>query len=146
MKVNKDESLPNFLGVDYGESNIGLAIGNNGIVIPLKIVSTKTAQDAMFEINKVVIENRVGNIIVGLPLTSDNKETRESVIVRRFANTLKTITKRPVIFQNEFGTSKRALEEALDLDVPKKKRATNDHLAAALILKMFFEENEETHN
>lgn len=146
MKVNKDESLPNFLGVDYGESNIGLAIGNNGIVTPLKIVPTKTAQDAMFEINKVVIENRVGNIIVGLPLTSDNKETRESVIVRRFANTLKTITKRPVIFQNEFGTSKRALEEALDLDVPKKKRATNDHLAAALILKMFFEENEETHN
>lgn len=146
MKVNKDESLPNFLGVDYGESNIGLAIGNNGIVTPLKIVPTKTGQDAMFEINKVVIENRVGNIIVGLPLTSDNKETRESVIVRRFANTLKTITKRPVIFQNEFGTSKRALEEALDLDVPKKKRATNDHLAAALILKMFFEENEETHN
>lgn len=146
MKVNKDESLPNFLGVDYGESNIGLAIGNNGIVTPLKIVPTKTAQDAMFEINKVVIENRVGNIIVGLPLTSDNKETRESIVVRRFANTLKTITKRPVIFQNEFGTSKRALEEALDLDVPKKKRATNDHLAAALILKMFFEENEETHN
>lgn len=143
MKINKNASLPNFLGIDFGESNIGLAIGNNGLTTPLKTISNKTTRDALFEINKVVIENKIGNIVMGIPLTADDKETKESLLVRRFANNLKTVTKRPVIFQNEFGTSKRSLEEAISLDVPKKKRATNDHLAAALILKTFFEENEE---
>ncbi len=144
MKIDKNTELPNYLGVDFGETNIGLAIGNNGLTAPLKIISNKTARDALFEINKVVIENKIGNIVIGIPLTADNKETKESLLVRRFANNLKTVTKRPVIFQNEFGTSKRSLEEAISLDVPKKRRATNDHLAASLILKTFFDENSDT--
>lgn len=144
MTLNKNLELPNFLGIDFGETNIGLAIGNNGLTSPLKIISNKTTKDALYEINKVVIENKIGNIVIGLPLTADDKETKESQIVRRFANNLKTVTKRPVIFQNEFGSSMRSLEEAISLDVPKKKRATNDHLAASLILKMFFDENLET--
>jgi putative Holliday junction resolvase len=141
MKTNKDTALPRFLGIDYGERNIGLALGYNGLVMPLRTVSNKTERDALFEINKVIVENKVGNIVIGIPLTADNKETKESAIVRRFANNLKTITKRPVIFQNEFGTSKKSLEEAISLDVPQKRRHTNDHLAATLILKTFFEEN-----
>jgi putative holliday junction resolvase len=144
VKIDKNTELPNYLGVDFGETNIGLAIGNNGLTAPLKIISNKTARDALFEINKVVIENKIGNIVIGIPLTADNKETKESLLVRRFANNLKTVTKRPVIFQNEFGTSKRSLEEAISLDVPKKRRATNDHLAASLILKTFFDENSDT--
>lgn len=144
MKVTKNTTLPNYLGIDFGETNIGLAIGNNGLTAPLKIISNKTMRDALFEINKVVIENKIGNIVIGIPLTADDKETKESLIVRRFANNLKTVTKRPVIFQNEFGTSKRSLEEAISLDVPKKRRSSNDHLAASLILKTFFEENLET--
>jgi RNase H-fold protein (predicted Holliday junction resolvase) len=46
-----------------------------------------------------------------------------------------------VFLQNEFGTSKEALKEAVDLDIPKKKRKSNDSLAAALILKMYFDEH-----
>jgi len=141
MKTNKDTSLPRFLGIDYGERNIGLALGHNNLTMPIKTVSNKTDRDAIFEINKVIIENKVGNIVIGIPLTAEGKETKESLVVRRFAKNLKTIIKRPVIFQNEFGTSKNALKEAISLDVSQKKRRANDHLAATLILKTFFEEN-----
>lgn len=141
MKTNKDTSLPRFLGIDYGERNIGIALGDNGLAMPLKTVSNKTDRDAIFEINKVIIENKVGNIVIGVPLTAEGKETKESLIIRRFAKNLKTISKRPVIFQNEFGTSKNALKEAISLDVSQKKRRANDHLAATLILKKFFDEN-----
>ena len=113
MKTNKDTALPRFLGIDYGERNIGLALGYNGLVMPLRTVSNKTERDALFEINKVIVENKVGNIVIGIPLTADNKETKESAIVRRFGNNLKTITKRPVIFQNEFGTSKTLKKQYL---------------------------------
>lgn len=140
MKRKKTESLPNELGIDYGEANIGLAIGNNGIVSPLKTINAKNEGVALYEINKVVVENKIGTLIVGVPLSPENKETKESIKIRRFAKILKITTKRPVVFQNEFGSSKIALEEAINQGISKKKRRSNDHLAAALILKSYYNE------
>jgi putative Holliday junction resolvase len=142
MKKSKDKNLPNDLGIDYGETNIGLALGNNGLVSPLKIVSNKNPDTAINEISKIIIENKIGTLIVGIPLSPDGKETKESLKIRSFAKSLRIATKRPVIFQNERDTSKKALEKAIDLNVSKKKRRTNDHLAAALILKMYYNEAE----
>lgn len=141
MKKNSDINLPNELGVDYGEMNVGLALGNNGVVSPLKIISNKNSNSALYDINRIVVENKIGTIILGLPLMPDGKETSESLKIRKFAKQLKIVTKRPVIFQNESDTSKQALKEAIDLEIPKKRRGTNDHLAAALILKRYYEEN-----
>ena len=76
MKTNKDTALPRFLGIDYGERNIGLALGYNGLVMPLRTVSNKTERDALFEINKVIVENKVGNIVIGIPLTADKGNHR----------------------------------------------------------------------
>ena len=129
-----------FLGIDFGKTNIGLAIGRNGLVTPLEIIPGKNIENSLNQISRTIIENKVTKIVVGLPLTADGKDTTESLEIRRFAKLLKVTTKRAVEFQNEYGTSKAALEEAIDLDTPKNKRGTNDHLAAALILKMYFNE------
>lgn len=134
-----------FLGVDFGESNIGVALGRNDIVVPLEIIPSKNIQNAITQINRFVIENKVDKFVVGLPLTSDGKETKESLEVRKFARLLKAMTKRPADFQNEYGTSKQALEAAIELGTPENKRKTNDHLSAALILKLYFSENSETY-
>ena len=129
-----------FLGVDFGKTNIGLAIGRDGLVDPLEIIPGKNIENSINQINRTIIENKVDRIVVGLPLTADGKDTPESLEIRRFAKQLKVMTKRPVDFQNEYGTSKAALEEAINFDVPQNRRKTNDHLAAALILKMYFDE------
>jgi putative Holliday junction resolvase len=144
MKKNTNESLLAYeLGMDYGESNIGVALGNNGLVTPLKIISNKNQDTALYEIGKIVVDNKVGKIVLGLPLSPDGKETKQSLKIRKFAKILKTATKRPVVFQNERDTSLDALEEAISLDISKKKRRTNDHLAAALILKRYYNELKE---
>lgn len=143
MKETDYSSLPHTLGIDYGETNIGLALGFNGTVSPLKILPAKNLNQALYEINRIVIENKIGTLVLGIPLSAEGKETKESLVVRRFAKTLKVVTKRPVIFQNEFGTSRIALSEAINLDIPKRKRSSNDHLAAALILKMYYNDTEE---
>ncbi|MBW6441721.1 Holliday junction resolvase RuvX [Patescibacteria group bacterium] len=142
MSPAKTQELSNTLGIDFGETNIGLALGNNGLVNPLKIIRAKDINGAMYEINRIVVENKIKNLVIGIPLSSEGKETKESLKIRKFAKTLKTVTKRPVVFQNEFGTSKNALREAIDLDTSKKKRRSNDHLAAALILKMYYNDLE----
>lgn len=143
MKDPKENLSINILGVDYGETNIGLALGNNGVVAPLKVIPGNDLNSAAYAINKIIVENNIKTIVLGIPLTAENKETRKSIIVRRFAKLLKTVTKRPVVFQNEYGSSIEALNEALTINISRKKRKSNDHLAAALILKMYYSEFEK---
>jgi len=141
MPKNFDFEKDALLGIDFGKTNTGLALGRNGLVVPLEIISGKNIERAINQINRQVIENKVVKIIVGLPLSFDNKETVQSMEVRKFAKQLKILTKKPVEFQNEYASSREALEEAVDLDIPSKKRKTNDHLAAALILDSYYKEN-----
>ncbi len=141
MTKKFDLTSVTLLGIDYGKSHIGLALGRNGLTTPLEIISAKDINNVFNKINKVIVENKVDLIIVGLPLTLDEKDTPESLDARKFIKLLKVGTKRPVDIQNEYGSSIQALEEAVDLGVPEKRRRTNDHLAAAYILRLYYSKN-----
>nr|MBP7928066.1 Holliday junction resolvase RuvX [Patescibacteria group bacterium] len=111
-----------YLGIDYGERNIGLAFGTNKLPSPLQIIDGKNPNTAINEIARIVIENKVTNIIVGLPLTQDEKETTQSLKVRRFIKLLKIRVKRPVTFVNEAYTSEESQEEMIELHISQKRR------------------------
>jgi putative Holliday junction resolvase len=127
-----------YIGIDYGESNVGVALGKNELVHPLEIVSGKNPQYAAQQIAKIGIQNKVDVFVIGLPLTHDGKETVQSKKVRQFANLLKAISKKPVEYQEESDSSKEAIETAIELDIPQKSRRLKDHIAAGIILKRYF--------
>jgi len=126
------------LGVDYGNANIGLAFGINNLVSPLKVVDGANQPQAISEIARYVIENKVDRVIMGLPLNESGKETMQSREVRKFGKLLKIRVKRPVTYVNEFRTSKESVTEAINLGVAKKRRQIVDHLSAALIIKEYY--------
>lgn len=130
-----------YLGIDYGSRNIGLAFGRGGIVHPMKVISGKNAASATADIVRIVLENEVDKIVIGLPLTVDEKETAQSIETRRFAKILKIKLKKPVEFVNEYNTSDDATRAMLSLGFPKGKREVHDHFSAALILKNYFDLN-----
>jgi putative Holliday junction resolvase len=132
------------LGIDYGSSKIGLALGRGGVVAPLRIISGKNAETAIYEISRLALENKVFKIVVGLPITATGKETNQTREVRKFADLLKALSKVPVVFQNEFGSTVGAFEEAFEKGYSQKGRRLEDHLAAALILKNYYEDNTTT--
>jgi len=132
------------LGIDYGSSKIGLAIGRGGVVAPLRIISGKNAETAIHEIGRLALENKASKIVVGLPITATGKETNQTREVRKFADLLKVLSKVPVVFQNEFGSTTGAFEEAFEKGYSQKGRRLEDHLAAALILKNYYEDNTTT--
>lgn len=134
----KDELL---LGIDYGETNIGLAFGRNGLASPLSIIPAKNEDEALREIARFAIENKVTKIIMGIPLTADGKETAESLKVRRFSKLLKIYLKKPLELVNEHSTSIEALDEAIDIGMSQKGRRKVDNLSAALILTRYFEKS-----
>ncbi len=127
------------MGIDYGEKNIGLAFGINNLVSPLRIISGKNDETAINEIARLALENKVKRLVIGIPLTYENKETIQAIKIRRFAKLLKIKLKIPVVFVNEYRTSEETMEEAIELDVSKKKRKRIDDLSAALILKKYFQ-------
>ncbi len=135
----KEEIL---LGVDYGESNIGLAFGRAGLAAPIKIIPAKNTDTALKEISRVALENKVTQIIAGLPLTVDNKETKQSQNTRQFFKLLKIHLKLPVVFVNEYQTSMEAVKSAIAAGVPQKGRRGVDDISAALILKKYYDERE----
>ncbi len=137
-KKGKNPLEEKLLGVDYGSKNIGLAFGINNLVSPLKVISGRNQQQAVSEITRCVIENKVDRVILGLPLNSEGKESTQSREVRKFGKLLRIKTKRPVKYVNEYRTTEESITEAVNLGISKKRRQKVDHLSAALIIKEYY--------
>jgi len=136
----KNKSEPEIvLGIDYGNKNLGLAFGRDGLVKPLKVVSGSDMPALMHEITKFTFDNRVTKIIVGLPLTYEGKDTQKSKQIRNFAKQLKVYLKKPVEFVNEYRSTEEVLE-GTSFGVPHRGKDPVDHLSAAVILRRYFEE------
>lgn len=129
------------LGVDYGDTNIGVAFGRNGLVSPVKTINGVHQLTAVNEITRIAMQNKCTKIIMGLPLSYTKHETLMSKKARAFAKLLKIYLKLPVEFENEFGTTIESIEEAIQQGISRKNRGTVDHISAALILKRYYNEH-----
>lgn len=119
------------LGVDYGESRVGIAISDDEgkIAFPRKTVSAKTV---IREIKSLVKKESIKKVIVGLPLSLGNRETDQTKAVRKFAKELHLSLTIPVEFENEIFTTRMAEKAQV-----KKEHA--DAAAAAIILQSYLD-------
>ena len=67
--------MSRILGLDYGERRIGLALSDPlGIIAkPLTVIDIKKTKDYFSEILKIINNNDVSSVVVGLPLTLKGK-------------------------------------------------------------------------
>ena len=121
-----------YLGVDYGEKRIGLALSDpeGRIAMPFKTVTnTKTA---LAEIAAIVKKEEAQKIVVGLPIPFSGGASEQTKAVKEFAEKLHDFVGVPVDFENELLTTKQAAREG----VPKEHL---DKAAAALILQSYLD-------
>ncbi len=116
-----------YLGIDYGERRIGLAVSDaeGRIAFPRDTVSN--LQDVIDFIKRELVET----VVLGLPCALDGHDTTETLAVKRFAAKLKSKVELPMVLENEMYTSKIA--EATS----SKEHA--DAAAAALILQSYLD-------
>lgn len=126
------------IGVDFGDATTGLALGKNGVVMPARSVESSDVMTVVKEIIRLVKLNKASGVVVGLPLSYDHKETLQSAQVRRFAKILKTKLGMPVMFIDEYGTTREAIQDAIGDELPQKARRKVDSISASIILKRFF--------
>ncbi len=129
-----------FMGIDYGEVNIGVAISDVGrqIATPYAMLKNKNYKDLFVEIKKIIDEMDVAVVVLGLPLQMNGEEGETAFKVRDFAKRLsEAIPEVEITFVDErmtSGMSEKMLIRDFDLSRAKRK-AILDKVAAAEILQ-----------
>ena len=127
------------IGLDVGSKTIGLALSDLSkmVATPLEVVRrTKFRADAD-RIARVIEENEVGGLVIGLPISMDGTEGRRCQSTRDFTNNLLEIIDLPAAFWDE-RLSTAVVERMMvrEMDLTRKRRAqVVDKLAAAYILQ-----------
>jgi putative Holliday junction resolvase len=130
------------LAIDYGTVRLGLAISDPGqqLASPLANYNRVNAHRDMQYLRQVIEDENVVQIVVGLPLHLDGRESQKSVEVRRFAVLLQQQTGIAVVLHDERFTSVEAEGHLLAADLSRKKRKRRrDMLAAQLLLAAYLE-------
>ncbi len=130
------------LGVDPGTVRVGLAVSNpeRTMAFPLATYARRgTAVDAGF-FRRIVEEERVGEIVVGLPVLLDGREGTKAKEARAFGAWLTQETGRPVIFFDERFTTVEAESHLWNAGLTHKQRkARRDRVAAQVLLQSYID-------
>ena len=99
--------MTRLLGVDLGERRIGLAVGDSetGSVRPLSTISrADPARDAT-TLGRVCDEQRIDELVVGLPLNMDGTEGAQAASTREWAAQVQPLFSRKIAWRDERLTS-----------------------------------------
>lgn len=102
--------MTRLLGVDLGERRIGLAVADtdSGAVRPLATIRrADPARDAR-TIARVCEEQRIDEIVVGLPLNMDGSEGTQAAETRAWASGVALVLTRTIVWRDERLTSEQA--------------------------------------
>ena len=121
-----------YLGVDFGLRRVGLAISEGSLASPWKVLEVKGFSDAVDKISKIIKDGEFQKIVVGLP------EGKMGGNVTGFVNALR---KNGIDAEtaDETLSSKKAMDQMIEENIPLKKRRSNDDIAAAIILQNYLD-------
>jgi putative Holliday junction resolvase len=130
------------LGVDYGSVRVGLAVSDreHRLASPLVTHTVRgKEQDAAF-FKRVVEEEEIARIIVGLPVHLSGIEGQKATEARHFGKWLAGVTGLPVIFYDERFTTVEAENYLLAAGLTNKRRkARRDRVAAQILLQTYLD-------
>ena len=126
------------MGVDYGDARTGIAMSDLlcSIVGSTYVVPSRNTDKAIADIVKLVKDNNVGEIVVGLPRNMDGSEGPRAALCRALAQRLEQESGLPVRLWDERRTTVEAHNILSEHNYHGKKRKnTVDAVAASLILE-----------
>lgn len=126
------------MAVDYGDARTGIAISDLlcSIAGSTTVIHSKNMNKTIAETLRLVNENGVGEIVVGLPKNMDGSEGPRATLCRDFAQCLAEASGLLVKMWDERRTTVEAHNILSEHNYHGKKRKnTVDAVAAALILE-----------
>lgn len=130
------------LAIDHGTKRLGLAVSDpdRKIASPLANYTRRdAAQDARY-LDKVIAEEEVGLLVVGLPVHMSGDEGVQARAARKFGDWLSQRSGLPVVYWDERFTSVDAESALWQAGLTHKQRkARRDQVAAQILLQAYLE-------
>ena len=89
------------LGIDYGDTRIGIALSDPMQIITKPYVTLKNDKEFIDELKKIINEKEVETIVVGYPVGMKGQITKQTEKVEIFITQLKSILELEVIAIDE---------------------------------------------
>ena len=121
------------MALDVGEKRIGVAIASTIAKIAHPDRTLSNDESVWLHLQAIIDENAISKIIIGLPRNMSGEETKQSNVIRDFADDLREHIALPVQFQDESVTS-IAAEEILQKKGKPYEKSDIDAQSAVLIL------------
>ena len=140
MLINSNEKN-SIIALDIGDKRIGVAIANAESRMPNNLTVLKNDSSFLTSLAKIITDNNVTELVVGLPRSMSGDETLQSSKVRKLTKQIETLIELPIVFQDEFLTSVKA-EEILTQRKKGYSREDIDMYSASLILEDYLSSND----
>ena len=127
--------MKNYLGIDWGEKRIGLAIadGENNIATPFKTIKN------ISELLEIIEKEEINELIIGLPKKMSGEKV-DNIKFMKFVEILKEKLLEKKIEIN-FIDERLTSVQADTLSVRGLKQEGQDSLSAMIILQVFLDRN-----
>ena len=131
--------MDRWLGVDYGTVRVGVAVGSADTVpAPVEVFASGPTARVADRIAQLARDYDVAGVVVGLPLNMDDSEGPQAKLTRQAAGEIARQTGLDVRLWDERLSSFDADQALAGQWTRKKRRARQDAVAAAAILRDFF--------
>jgi putative Holliday junction resolvase len=130
------------MALDLGEKRIGVAVSDETRLLARSygVVRRKSRRQDFAAYARIIEEQQVGLLVVGLPLMLDGSEGEKARWVRDYAAELERSLEIPLVLWDEALSTVEAEASLRARGVKgKKKRAQVDAVAAAFILQSYLE-------
>ncbi|TDB39134.1 MAG: Holliday junction resolvase RuvX [Actinobacteria bacterium] len=130
------------LGLDIGEARVGVAVSDPAgtIASPLVVLDARLLTRDIRPLRTLVDDYEVEGLVVGLPLSMNGSEGRQSATVRAVADRLGKELALPVMYADERLSSATAARAMGSGGVKaKQQRGRLDMVAAAIILQAYLD-------
>ena len=127
----------NYLGVDYGNRKVGLAISDEAgnFAWPYQVLKNESIEKLIEEIKRICAKEEIEGVVIGesLDLLGQANPIQKDILI--FKEKLAKAVNLPIETQTEFFTTQEA-QRVID---ESQTDSQTDARAAALILKSFLE-------
>lgn len=126
-----------YLGIDYGEKRMGVAVSDEDrkIAFPLvELTDLGIKNRAVTAIKSIIKKEGVEKIILGIPVMFGKEESQAARNIRDFGEKLQKTVRIPLVYENEMFTTRLVEQSGV------KKKHSNK-AAAALILQSYLDKH-----
>lgn len=123
-----------YLGIDYGDSKVGLSVGDSetGLALPYKIIKNIGWEKLFSDLADIIKSENVGTAVIGWPTNVSAGATEQTEKVRKFLEEFKT---RFPDLTTEINDERFSSQEAQKLGTGSK----DDDVAAMLMLQNYLD-------